>query len=434
MPRAIFAFIRSARACLSCAACLCLGLIIVYAAGSVSQPAAARHAAASVIYSPPDPAQFSGYPRVIRLAHGGRANGALIASFGIYADGHDSVLVYHSTNGGASWARIATVADTAYGGRTCCATIYETPRALGALPAGTLLLGASEGAAGTVGHEIKVLRSGDRGRTWTYLSSCARGAGGLWEPYFGLDRAGRLLCYFSDERLPQYSQFLGHVVSSDGGRTWGPEHADVAVADGVSRPGMAIVARLPNGHYIMSFEVCGPTNCEVHVKTSADGDDWGKASDLGPRVQTADGRYANHTPYLVWTPTGGPRGELLLVAKEVLKRDGTPAPESGRVLFVNKREGVGPWSLAPAPVRMPVEGKPDCANYSSALLPSAIGSGLSMTAAVSLDAGGCEIRYGTMPLTTSSMTTPGSSGTPSIAPMSSMGVVHNPSRRTPTHL
>lgn len=179
MSRTISSFIRSARACLSCAACLCLGLRMVYAAGAAPQPAAARHAAASVVYSPPDPAQFSGYPRVIRLAHGGRANGALVASFGIYTDGHDSVLVYRSTNGGASWAHIATLADTSYGGRTCCSSIFEAPRALGALPAGTLLLGTSQGAAGTMGHELKVFRSGDEGRTWTYLSSCARGAGGL---------------------------------------------------------------------------------------------------------------------------------------------------------------------------------------------------------------------------------------------------------------
>ncbi len=395
------------------AAGLCLSL-------SMFAPAvAARHAAANggaVVYSPDDPAQFAGYPRVIRLAHSGRANGTLVASFGIYADGHDSVLVYRSTTDGASWTPLSTVAETAYGGRTCCATIYETPRALGATPAGTLLLGTSEGAAGTIGHELKVFRSDDGGRTWKYLSSCARGAGGLWEPYFGLDRAGRLVCYFSDERRPAYSQFLGHVVSTDGGRTWGPERADVAVADGVSRPGMAIVARLPSGRYIMSFEVCSPTNCEAHVKTSADGDDWGKASDLGPRVQTADGRYANHTPYLVWTPTGGPRGELLLVAKEVLKSDGTPAPESGRVLFVNKRDGTGPWSLMAAPVRMPVEGKPDCANYSSALLPSATGSSLAMVAAAGLDAGGCEIRYGRMLLTMRR----------GAAPPSSMGAVHNP--------
>jgi len=405
-------------------ACVYLSLSLFAPTVAARHSVATRPAAANrggVVYSPDNPAQFAGYPRVIRLAHSGRANGALVASFGIYADGHDSVLIYRSADNGASWAPLSTVADTAYGGRTCCATIYETPRALGATPAGTLLLGTSEGAANTTGHELKVFRSGDHGRTWRYLSSCARGAGGLWEAFFGLDRAGHLVCYFSDERQPEYSQFLGHVVSTDGGRTWGPEHVDVAVADGTSRPGMAILARLPTGRYIMSFEVCSPTNCEAHVKTSDDGDDWGKASDLGPRVQTTAGRYPNHTPYLAWAPAGGPHGELLLVAKEVLKSDGSPAPESGRVLFVNKRDGTGPWSLVAAPIRMPVEGKPDCANYSSALLPSAMGSSLTMVAAASLDAGGCEIRYGSMPLTT-----PDASGVSAAVPLSSMGAVHNP--------
>jgi len=439
MSRAIVGFVRLTRGRAGhglLAACLCLSL------GVFAPAAAARHVAANrggVVYRSADPAQFAGYPRVIRLAHARRANGALVASFGIYADGHDSVLIYRSTNGGASWAPLSTLTDTAYGGRMCCATIYETPQALGATPAGTLLLGTSEGAAGTIGHELKVFRSGDGGRTWRRLSSCARGAGGLWEPYFGLDCAGRLVCYFSDERRPAYSQFLGHVVSTDGGRTWGREHMDVAVADGMSRPGMAILARLPTGRYIMSFEVCSPTNCEAHVKTSPDGDVWGKASDLGPRVQTADGRYANHTPYLAWTPAGGPHGELLLVSKEVLTSDGSPAPESGRVLFVNKRDGTGPWSLEAAPIRMPVEGKPDCANYSSALLPSSTGPGLSMVAAASLDAGGCEIRYGSMSLSASAVKTMRTRATgPSSAPdmrimttmspssASPMGAVHNP--------
>ena len=375
------------RGLLAAGVCLSLGMFALIAT---------RHAAASgsgVLYRPSDPSQFAGYPRVIRLAHSGTANRTLLATFGINVGGTDSLLIYRSTDDGRSWLRLSTVADGAYGGRMCCETLFEAPQALGHQPAGTLLLGESAGAAGTVGHELKIFRSRDHGWSWTYLSSCAKGAGGVWEPDFQVDRAGRLVCYFSDERRVVYSQFLGHVVSVDGGKTWGPEHVDVAVPDGSSRPGMATVIRLPGGRYVMSFEVCGRTNCEVHIKTSADAESWGAQTDLGPRVQTSSGVYAGHTPYIAWTRAGGAQGEILLTSHDLYGRDDTVAPQSRHDLLVNKQEGTGPWSLVAAPVQVS-EGGPDCANYSSALLPSSTGSGLVMLAAAGLDGGGCEIRYG----------------------------------------
>jgi len=371
------------------AACVCLSV-------GMSAPIATRHAAASgggVLYKPSDSSQFAGYPRVIRLAHNGPANGTLLATFGINVGGTDSLLIYRSTDDGRSWSRLSTLADGAYGGHMCCETLFEEPHALGRQPAGTLLLSESAGAAGTVGHELKVFRSRDYGRTWTYLSSCAKGAGGVWEPDFQINRAGRLVCYFSDERRIAYSQFLGHVVSADGGKTWGPEHVDVAVPDGSSRPGMATVIRLPSGRYVMSFEVCGRTNCDVHIKTSADGDTWGHAADLGPRVQTSSGVYAGHTPYIAWTPAGGAHGEILLTSHDLYGRDDMVVPQSRHDILVNRQDEVGPWSLIAAPVQMS-QGGPDCANYSSALLPSPTGSGLFMLTAAGLDGGGCEIRYG----------------------------------------
>jgi hypothetical protein len=354
-------------------------------------------AAGQVLYQPADASQFAGYPRVIRLAHNGPANGTLLATFDIFVDGHDSILVYSSGNDGRAWLHRSTLNDPAYGGRMCCATLFELPRRLDAQPAGTVLLAESAGAAGTIGHVIKIFASRDQGRTWVYLSACAQGDGGLWEPDFQIDRAGRLVCYFSDERQVEYSQFLGHVVSSDGGRTWGLERMDVAVPDGISRPGMATVVRLPGGPYVMSFEVCGRTNCEVHVKTSPDGDIWGATSDLGPRVQTANGRYAGHTPYLSWVPAGGPRGTLVLAAQDLFGSDDLIAPESRQVLLVNRQAGAGPWSLVPAPLQVP-RGGPLCANYSSALLPFPEGTRLLMVAAVGLAGGGCAIHDANAPL------------------------------------
>jgi hypothetical protein len=212
---------------------------------------------------------------------------------------------------------------------------------------------------------------------------------------------------------------------------------DVAVPDGSSRPGMAIVVRLPSGRYVMSFEVCGRTNCEVHVKTSPDGDTWGAPADLGPRVQTANGHYAGHTPYLTWVPAGGPQGTLVLAAQDLFGSDDLVAPESRQVLLINRRGALGPWSSVPAPLQVP-QGGPLCANYSSALLPSPLfapssansreedsgnndspianrlihsathshsqtnratpGTRLLMVAAVGLAGGGCAIHYAAAPL------------------------------------
>ncbi|MGH2531703.1 MAG: sialidase family protein [Thermomicrobiales bacterium] len=350
-----------------------------------------------VLYRPSDTSQFAGYPRVIRLAHGGQANGTLIAIFDVFVENTDRLLIYRSTDDGRTWSHISTLTDTDYAGRMCCPTLFELPRTLGDQAAGTLLLAESAGAAGTVGHEIKVFRSTDQGESWTYLSSCARGPGGLWEPYFSIDSSGRLVCFFADEGRAEYSQYLGHVVSTDGGETWSDVHVDVAVREGALRPGMATVVRLPSGRYVMSFEVCRLPNCEVHVKSSADGVDWGDPADLGERVQTSDGLYAGHTPYLAWTPEGGPQGTLLLSSQDVFGPDGLVAPESRRVLFVNRQGGTGPWSLVAAPVSVP-QGGPDCANYSSPLLTEPADQGVLMLAAVGLGGGGCEIRYGRTPV------------------------------------
>jgi len=97
---------------------------------------------------------------------------------------------------------------------------------------------------------VEVFASTDHGATWSYRSSCASESGlansighGIWEPEFTVAGNGSLVCYFSDERplVNNYNQVLAHVVSTDGGRTWGAETYDVAVQDGVQRPGMMTV-------------------------------------------------------------------------------------------------------------------------------------------------------------------------------------------------
>src|SRR6202012_2326597 len=106
----------------------------------------------------------------------------------------------------------------------------------------------------------------------------------IFEPYLYADSKNRLVASFSNapDKKSGYSQLLDHVVSEDGGKTWGPLVYDVAVPDGLSRPGMAIVTKDGKGKYYMSYEdvsapgyALEPRTNSAHFKTSPDGDNWG---------------------------------------------------------------------------------------------------------------------------------------------------------------
>ena len=254
-------------------------------------------------------------------------------------------------------------------------------------------------AGNVTDQDLEVYRSDDHGYNWSYMSSCATGGhsgAGTWEPYLQVDAYGNLVCYFSDERQngAGYSQFIGHVVSTDGGHTWGPEVMDVGVNDNSTRPGMATVIRLSNGLFLMSFETVGLTNSEVHVKTSSDGDNWGNAADLGVRVQTSDGSYFGASPQMAVSSTG----EVFLVAKAFFNSSNQLAPEDGDVILGNKSNSPDGWFKITAPfsINNPVPSlNVDCNNYSPTLLPSDDGTSLLLGAPVQISPGHCEILYGT---------------------------------------
>jgi hypothetical protein len=230
-------------------------------AGLTFADGTASAATTGVLYTPnttANPNEDASYPRVIRLEHSGASNGMVLATFSHSGAGTAKAgfPIYQSTNGGQSWSAspIGTVTDTVHGWDLDGPTLYELPQAEGSLPAGTLL------ASGTAWNRndytqqaIEVFFSTDHGATWSYRSSCtcescmANTQGhGIWEPQFTVASNGSLVCYFSDERpsTNNYNQVLAHTVSTDGGATWGSEVYDVAVQDGVQRPGMADVVKL----------------------------------------------------------------------------------------------------------------------------------------------------------------------------------------------
>ncbi|MFF7650472.1 sialidase family protein [Streptomyces sp. NPDC007983] len=337
------------------------------------------------------------YPRAIRLRHSGGANGRVLASSVVHKGGNGVGEIQESTDGGGSFRRVGTVSDgkAADGKGLCCATLYELPRQVGDMPAGTLLWAASFGQdeKPEPRMSIRVFKSTDHGRNWSYLSTVATSpnARGLWEPEFSIDAEGNLVCHYSDETDPRHSQKLVAVRSKDG-VSWSGPRDTVAGKLASDRPGMPVVRKLPNGTYVMSYEICaagGKYSCVAHLRTSRDGWDWGDPADLGTRAETADGKYFLHAPNLAWAPEeGNPQGKLLLVGQAMYNKDGSRAEGSGRTIWTNSEGGEGAWREIPAPVAVKSGKLDSCPNYSSSLLPSEDGRKV-LEVATDYDGGVC---------------------------------------------
>ncbi|MFJ8085590.1 RICIN domain-containing protein [Streptomyces sp. NPDC096205] len=347
------------------------------------------------------------YPRLVRLAHNGSANGRVLASV-VTFDGNNGIgAIHESTDSGASFREVGRIADpeSAAGQGLCCATLFELPRQVGALPAGTLLWASSVGQDEQNRRmALRIWRSNDVGRTWSYLSACAvaNGTGGLWEPEFSVAVDGALVCHYADETDPAHSQKLVAARSYDGVH-WQGHHDTVASTWSEDRPGMPVVRRLPNGTYFMSYEICNPGGqyqCVVHYRTSADGWNWGSPASLGFRPETVDGKYFRAAPTIAWAPApgGGPNGRILLIGQRLLNRDGTPAADSGRTILANTENGSGPWYEIPSPVTVPEPGVNYCQNYSSPLLPSVDGTRV-LQVATDFDGTVCRAWFGSGSLT-----------------------------------
>ena len=228
---------------------------------------------------------------------------------------------------------------------------------------------------------LRVWKSIDRGRTWSYLSSCANATntGGLWEPEFSMTTDGKLVCHYSDETLqPAYSQVLARTVSSDGGATWGPRILTVASTNPAHRPGMPVVRRLADGVYIMTYEVCGVAgaNCATWIRLSVDGESWGDSTWFGTRVVSTAGHFFAHAPNVAARPGGG----VVLVGQLLEDAGEQQVAGSGGTLMVTTGHGDGDWTEIAAPMKVKNVYDNYCPNYSTSLLPSTDGSQVLMVA------------------------------------------------------
>jgi hypothetical protein len=326
------------------------------------------------------------YPRVVRLEHGpASVNGMLVAS--------TNGIIFQSTNNGASWNLIGPVPTAGGSTEQCCATLYELPQQVGSLAAGTLVFAATY-TSGSV-YAIEVYTSTNQGATWTYNSTPEQGgsssnsADGLWEPQFEVANDGGLVLFWSDETDPCCSQKLAQIRTYNG-QTWQDQTNTVASSVNADRPGMATVSKLPDGHYFMSYELCGPAACTVFYRTSTDGWNFGDPGNTGTKIATASGQYLEHAPVNAWSPSAiSSNGAILLVGQMMYESDGSVSASNGEVLFVNTNaDGAGNWYTITAPVQVPTAYNNYCPNYSSALLPATDGSSI-LELASDYNNGGC---------------------------------------------
>ena len=245
-------------------------------------------------------------------------------------------------------------------------------------------------------------RSTDHGQTWSYVNTfqTAYSGGstskGIWEPFLYLNAAGQLVCVFSDERqAPTHSQLIGEVISTDGGATWSNETSVLIGTNSTDRPGMPTVARMGStGSYILAVEYCNGQTCQVHTKTSADGSTW--TGGTGALVATSDShqRSPDGSPYIAWSPSGGPHGTLYLSSAMVCFAQGgieqpcaNYAPEDQQAIFINTNSGSGSWSWMGAPY-FPFGATGTSTHYSPALLVSGDGTTVSQMCTTGVNSSG----------------------------------------------
>ena len=293
------------------------------------------------------------YPRVICLAHNGKDNGTLLATFERYTYDTPVFTIFKSTDNGLNWTEFSNVEDTKNGwGMRYQPQLFEVPQQVADLEEGTILCAGSSIPDDMSITELQLYKSTDKGETWSYMSSIVKGGKAhtdhndgerpVWEPYLYLDKNGDLVCYYSDERFmgDGYNQLLSHQVSKDGGLTWGEEVFDVAFPDGVLRPGMPIVVKLPNDKYIMVYEIVGLPDPPIYCRFSDDGLDWGDPAERGTLIETEDGDFLTSTPYCIWTKAGGENGTLIVSAKRPGDCRGFVEPG---FFLVNYNLGEGKW-------------------------------------------------------------------------------------------
>ncbi|KAL0934957.1 bnr asp-box repeat domain protein [Colletotrichum truncatum] len=228
--------------------------------------------------------------------------------------------IWRSSDGGNTWAEIGRVQDQVNGwGLRYQPSFYKLPTEFAGYPAGTILLAGNSIPTDLSLTKIDVYVSTDGGANWEFLSSVASGGearpnNGLtpvWEPHFLL-HDGELILYYADQRDPKYGQKLSHQVTKDL-KTWSAIVDDVNDPNAYeARPGMPAITKLPNDDFLYAYEVCGTDGCRVHYRLTKEPRNILAAP--GISLVSDKGTRPVSSPQVVWSPLGGVNGTIILSA------------------------------------------------------------------------------------------------------------------------
>lgn len=306
------------------------------------------------LYQPPAdrPAPGTLYARAVRLSaapgsHQEDQPRILLATFEQYVDTMPVFPIFRSEDDGRTWDQHSSVHDTQNGwGMRYQPFLYQLPRPFAGLPSGAVLCAGNSIPDDLSQTKIDLYASTDRGSTWQFLSSVARGGRAIpnngetpvWEPFLLLHQ-DRMICFYSDQRDPDFGQKLVHQTSRDL-LQWDAPVDDAVGTDYPQRPGMTTVAALPDGRWIMTYEGGGDSGDNffaIHYKIAKDPLAFGPA---GPQIlHDQTGHVPSSSPTVSWTPWGGRDGTIIVSAN------------SDDDFFVNRALGdPDRWTRAPSVV------------------------------------------------------------------------------------
>ncbi|CZS96502.1 related to BNR/Asp-box repeat domain protein [Rhynchosporium agropyri] len=284
------------------------------------------------------------YGRTVQLA-----DGTLLATWENYSVEKPLVYfpVHRSTDGGNTWSPFSNITDTVNNwGLRYQPFLYLLPQALGSLPAGTILAAGVSIPTDLSKTKIDIYSSTNGGLNWKFLSTVVSGGKAVpdngetpvWEPFLMVYN-NQLVIYYSSQTDLAHGQKLCHQVSSNG-LSWGPIVNDVAYPAYARRPGMATIAQLPNGKYILTYENVGISSPSgsgnpVYYRLSSNPLLFDSAPEF---IVGANGVYPSSSPFVVWTPAGGANGTIVVSAN------------SHTDIFINTKLGdAGSWTKVATP-------------------------------------------------------------------------------------
>lgn len=124
-----------------------------------------------------------------------------------------------------------------------------------------------------------------------------------------------LILYFADQRSEEHGQELSHKETKDL-VNWSETVTDVSFPTYEMRPGMPVVAQLPTGDYMYVYEwggapVFSDYRFPIYYRIASDPRRFAEAEDHFINATNTD-QVPNNSPYVVWTPSGGPQGTIIV--------------------------------------------------------------------------------------------------------------------------